>query len=128
MAWSKLSVVYLHPGGVNVIFCVAGFGLGRRWTMGAEPFSDTHERARSHIFCMGMLKTNGPPFRMGQAMRSRHFAVLTYSVYAPRVNIKVFPFGIKLSNFALRDAASNTVALLDDFFEHSRWLLIWTLR
>jgi hypothetical protein len=34
---------------------------------------------------MGMLKTNGPPFRMGQARRSRPFAVLTYRVYAPRV-------------------------------------------
>ena len=31
--------------------------------------------------------------------RSRHFAVLTYSVYAPRVKM--------------------AVALLDDFFEHS---------
>ncbi len=37
---------------------------------------------------VGMLKTNGPPFRMGQAMRSRHFAVLTYSMYAPRVKHK----------------------------------------
>ena len=48
---------------------------------------------------MGMLKTNGPPFRMGQARRrslpspkrfaqaGRHFAVLTYAMYAPRVKM-----------------------------------------
>ena len=39
--------------------------------------------------------------------RSRHFTVLTYFVYAPRVKM--------------------AVALLDDFFEHSRWLLILAL-
>jgi hypothetical protein len=38
--------------------------------------------------------------------RSRHFAVLTYSMYAPRVN----------NGRALRDAASNTAALLDGLF------------
>jgi hypothetical protein len=60
-----------------------------------------------------MLKTNGPPFRMGQARRrSRNFVVLTYWQYAPRVN----------NGRALRDVASNTAALLDDFFDHSRRL------
>jgi len=38
--------------------------------------------------------------------RSRPFAVLTYRVYAPRVN----------NGRALRDAASNTAALLDGLF------------
>jgi hypothetical protein len=43
----------------------------------------------------------------GYAQAGRHFAVLTYFVYAPRVKM--------------------AVALLDDFFEHSRWLLISAL-
>ena len=78
-----------------------------------------------HTIRLGMLKTIGPPFRMGQTrLRSRPFAVLTYWEYASRVNTKAFPFRDKLSNFALRDAASNTVALLDDFFDHSRRQLI----
>jgi hypothetical protein len=46
--------------------------------------------------------------------RSRNFVVLTYWKYAPRVN----------NGHALRDAASNTAALLDDFFDHSRPLLV----
>jgi hypothetical protein len=46
--------------------------------------------------------------------RPRHFVVLTYWKYAPHVN----------NGRALRDAASNTAALLDDFFDHSRRLLV----
>jgi len=59
---------------------------GRRRTLGDEDFRDPDEKARNHIFRMihtlfavlrpqdrsaieGMLKTNGPPFRMGQARR-----------------------------------------------------------
>jgi len=44
------------------------------------------------------------PKRFAQA--GRHFAVLTYSMYAPRVN----------NGRALRNAASNTAALLDGLF------------
>ncbi len=42
--------------------------------------------------------------------RSRHFAVLTYYVYAPRVKQRGDPVGSR----------QRFVALLDDFFEHSR--------
>jgi len=81
-----------------------------------------HCNAKTDKSNEGMLKTNGPPFRMGQARRrSRHFAVLTYWKYAPRVNTKGVPLRDKLSNYALRDVASNTAALLNNFyFDHSR--------
>ena len=57
-----------------------------------------------------MLKKN-------RQRRSRHFAVLTYSVHAPRVKQWLPPAG----------CSKQFVALLDDFFEHSRWLLISAL-
>jgi hypothetical protein len=44
--------------------------------------------------------------RSGYAQAGRHFAVLSYSMYAPRVN----------NGCALWDAASNTAALLDGLF------------
>jgi len=47
------------------------------------------------------------PSEKSRQRRSRHFVVLTYWQYAPRVKM--------------------AVALLDDFFEHSRWLLISAL-
>jgi hypothetical protein len=58
------------------------------------------------------------PKRFAQA--GRHFAMLTYSVYAPRVKQWLPPAG----------CSKQFAALLDDFFEHSRWLvlsaLLWT--
>jgi len=48
--------------------------------------------------------------------RSRLFAVLTYSMYAPRSNTKGSPCGMSQAIRALRDAASNTAALLDGLF------------
>jgi hypothetical protein len=96
-----------------------------------------------------MLKTNGPPFRMGQARRrslpSPSLLRRSSFGYEGRERLRAgrSPFcrahvlgvrsarqhkGVslrdKLSNFALRDAASDTAALLDDFFDHSRQLLI----
>jgi hypothetical protein len=53
----------------------------------------------------------------GYAQAGRHFAVLTYSVYAPRVKQRCGPAG----------PSKLFVALLNDFFEHSRWLLISAL-
>ena len=59
---------------------------------------------------VGMLKkaASGVPSlrRSGFAQAGRYFAVLTYFMYAPRVN----------KGCALRDAASNTTALLDGPF------------
>jgi hypothetical protein len=50
-----------------------------------------------------------PPYgkaEKSRQRRSRHFAVLTYFMYAPRVN----------KGCALWDAASKTAALLDGLF------------
>ena len=63
---------------------------------------------------MGMLKTNGPPFRMGQARRRSPRAHVLH-VRSARQH-KGIPLRDKQSNFALRDAASNTAALLDGLF------------
>jgi hypothetical protein len=67
---------------------------------------------------MGMLKkaTSSVPClrRSGFAQAGRHFVVLTYWKYAQGVN----------NRRDLWDAASNTAALLDDFFDHSRRLLV----
>jgi hypothetical protein len=77
---------------------------------------------------MGMLKTNGPPFRMGQARRRslpspkrlRAGRSQFCRAHVPSVRSARQHKGIllrdKLSNFALWDAASNTVALLDGLF------------
>jgi len=104
-----------------------------------------------------MLKTNGPPFRMGQAMRSlpspsllrrssyggwkrlRSYALKRFNAQARRQvailscsrtgstlrasNTKCVTLRDELSHEALREAASNTASLLNDFFDHSRLLL-----
>jgi hypothetical protein len=69
----------------------------------------------------GMLKTNGPPFQdgTGKAAFSPFCRAHVLEVRSARQH-KGVPLRDKLSNFALRDAASNTAALLDNFFDHSR--------
>jgi hypothetical protein len=64
----------------------------------------------------GMLKTNGPPFQdgTGKAAFSPFCRAHVLEVRSARQH-KGVPLRDKLSNFALRDAASNTAALLDNF-------------
>jgi hypothetical protein len=63
----------------------------------------------------GWDKQGGVPClcRSGSAQAGRHFAVLTYWKYAPRVN----------NGRALWDAASDTAALLDGPFEKTQGML-----
>jgi len=90
-----------------------------------------------HVFCqyagivlqnvMGMLKTNGPPFRMGRARRSLPSPKRLRAGRSPfcRAHVlhvrsarqhKGIPLLDKLSNCALRNAASNSAVLLDGLF------------
>ncbi len=45
-------------------------------------------------FAEAATRLRAEALQRASAQAARHFAVLTYSMYAPRVNTKVFPFGI----------------------------------
>jgi hypothetical protein len=77
------------------------------------------------FFSIGNVENKWPTFQDGadKAAFSHFCRAHVLAVRSARQH-KGVPLLDKLSNFALRDAASNTAALLDDFFDHSRPLLV----
>jgi len=74
----------------------------------------------------GWDKQGGVPClrRNGYAQAGRHFAVLTYGLYAPRVKHKCVTLRNELSRETLWDLASCSRPYWTDFFEHSQGRLI----